>query len=228
MQYSTRFLKELPEFMYARELITKETNDEYQSMLRKVRRELSFARRTTRWFRQFQVLYNAYRMIERYFNQYEKVKGTKDGNFAYIVIRTINSILAAFFFTLDHIFWAYMANLHRNKKLINKVGDIADYIYITQSLLTICQNSIELHYLQRDMLALNSDDPVQAQKLAAKRQLVTEVSLESIKNFTDMLVYDISNRPPSSSSTTTTRSAKRSSASLAASAAPSARIDTMS
>lgn len=144
----------MPEYLKEKKLILPETNEEYQKFFKEIRREFSLTRRTLRWFRQLPVLYNSWKLVMKYMKEYEKVKGTKDGNPWYVFLRAFNGFLAAVFFTLDHIFWAYLAKLHRNQKLVNKVGDIADWIYITQSIMTICTNSIEMHYMQQEALQL--------------------------------------------------------------------------
>lgn len=176
IQYSTRFLKVIPEKLLANGLMEPENEKDWQDLLRKFRREFSLCRRTLRFFRQLQILNSSYKLLEKYFKGPEPgKKPTKESNPFYVLFRTLNSLLALCFFSMDHIFWAYLAKLHRNWDLVKKVGDISDYIWIIQSLLSITTNIMEMYY---------------------DRQRATPMGLECIKNFTDMLtaIYFLDNK----------------------------------
>ena len=49
----------------------------------------------------------------------------------WLAFKCASNILAAVFFSLDHVFWAYLIKLHSNRDLTNKVGEVTDYIWIT-------------------------------------------------------------------------------------------------
>ena len=127
-------------------------------------------------------------MIEKYNQNKNKLDGSKDGNLSYLLLKLINGISGIAFFSIDHVFWAYLAGLHKNRDLVKKVGDIADYLYILQSLVSITTNLIDMYYLQREIRELDSNIPENIIKINNKRQLITEICLENIKYFTDMIV----------------------------------------
>ena len=165
MQYSTRFLKYLPIALLRFNLLSPDSEKEYQEALNTIRKDLSVGRRTLRWFKQIQVILNMYKLLQRYLNS---KPGSKESSSWYFAIKMINSALAVVFFSLDHIFWAYLIKLHRNRELVNRVGDISDYIYISQSILSIITNCIDAHFMKDS------------------HGMVSELAMESIKNFTDM------------------------------------------
>lgn len=166
MQYSTRFLKYLPIALLRFNLLSAESEKQYQEALNTVRRDLSVGRRTLRWFKQIQVILNMYKLLQRHLNS---KPGSKESNTWYVAMKMANSALAVVFFSLDHVFWAYLIKLHRNRALVNRVGDISDYIYIAQSILSIGTNCIDAHYTKEN------------------HGLLSELAMESIKNFTDMI-----------------------------------------
>lgn len=182
MQYSTRLLSAVPEFLVQYGFTTKEGGKEWTTALNAVRRELSLTRRTLRFFRQIQIIDGILKTIQRYSDPKSK-PGTRETNLVYMGLKVINSILAVAFFTMDHVFWGYLARVHRNQNLVKKVGDISDWIYITQSFITITTNSIDSHYAQKEYL--NPKTTVSRQ--TELDQNIFEYNLESIKNFTDMV-----------------------------------------
>jgi hypothetical protein len=40
--------------------------------------------------------------------------------------------MAAIFMTIDHFFWADMVGVYKNKPLIDKLGLVADYLWMTE------------------------------------------------------------------------------------------------
>ena len=182
VQYSTRVLTAIPELLMDRGFITKEQSKEWTTSFSAVRRELSLTRRTLRFFRQIQIIDGIIKTIKRYSDNKTRA-GSRETNLLYMGLKVVNSALAVLFFTLDHVFWAYLARVHRNQKLVNKVGDISDWIYIAQSLITISTNSMDSHYAQKEYL----DPKTSESRRAELDQNIHEFNLESIKNFTDMI-----------------------------------------
>ena len=168
--------------------MSKENSKEWETMLKGIRRELSFTRRTLRWFRQLPILISAWRLISRYRSASEAKKEGKDANSIYFTARLLNYILAAGYFCLDHVFWTHMARLHKNKALVNLSGEIADYFYIIQSILTMTTNCMDMHYLRKQTNQAKQAGTKQSKEQAEHiRQAIHEHSLECIKAFTDML-----------------------------------------
>lgn len=134
IQYSTRFVVPLIH-RYAH--LIKPGNPEAfatasEKILKKTRRELSTARRTLRFFKQLQVLWSVYKLVKNFSKNKAsaEAKFSKLANPCYVTLRSINNVLASAFFSLDHVFWAYLIGLHRNRELLGRVGDITDYIWI--------------------------------------------------------------------------------------------------
>lgn len=125
-------------------------------------------------------------MITRYRHEQSSFQGKKESCLWYVTLRSFSNLLGMAFFALDHIFWAYLIKIHRNKPLIAIVAKASDYIYIVSGLLNISTSCVEMHYLQRELQAHKG-------KLGAEQQLafnnqISEISAEILKCITDIVV----------------------------------------
>ena len=148
VQYSTRFLTPLVH-RYGRFFDSKNPEKFAKScevIFNSLRRELSTARRTLRIFKQISVLWTVYRLVVNYPTN----KSMPDSEFSkfasptWLIFKCASNLLAGVFFSLDHVFWAYLIKLHSNRDLTNRVGKITDYIWITQSIFNVCFELTEM------------------------------------------------------------------------------------
>lgn len=173
------------------------------------KRELSTARRTLRIFKQFQVLWTVFKLIKN-FKKNQKIPFKKEGCLQYVILKSINNILASIFFSLDHVFWAYMIKLHRNRDLVGKVGDFCDYVWIVQSCANITMCMVEMGINQAHIKKLrkrirklrkfsfksneeDEDEGVKEEdkivsKIESLEEANAEIPLEVIKSVCDSIV----------------------------------------
>lgn len=228
IQYSTRFI--IPIIHRYSHLLNPKNPEKfaknYEKILKKTRRELSTARRTLRLFKQIQVLWTVYKLIRNFPENKKKAdaKFSKYANPCYVTLKCANNFFAAIFFSLDHVFWSYLIGLHRNRDLVGRVGDICDYIWITQNCFNIAMKLVEMQLnqskiknLEKELLKLSeireskwtSKNESRRKKLlrqvAKLEDTNNELPLEIIKSFCDSIVstpfLPLFNffRPPSSS-----------------------------
>ena len=175
------------------------TQEFYQVFLKKLRRELSLARRTTRFFKQIQMLWSVIKLIKG-FRKYRTTPYKKEGHFVYVLLRVINNINGCVFFCLDHVLWSYMVRIHRDKDLFKKAGDTSDYFWILQNSINIVLCLIEMninnklshkvekkyHLLERKKSFDYEEDKEQlVERLAELDQSNHELGLEIIRAMCD-------------------------------------------
>jgi len=127
----------------------------YSKVLDSLRRELSFTRRTARFFLQIQFIYSSFKMIKA-FRQAKKEKHNPRGSLFYVVVSTLSNLLGVSFLSLDAIFWGYMAKITTNRELASKILEANSYIWIASSIVMIVLALFELQsnqYLARDIKA---------------------------------------------------------------------------
>ena len=125
-------------------------------------------------------------MITRYRHEKSSFQGRKESCLWYVTLRSFSNLLGMAFFALDHIFWAYLIKIHRNKPLIAIVAKASDYIYIVSGLLNISTSCIEMHYLQTEHQAHKGKLGLE-QQMALNNQ-ISEISAEILKCITDIVV----------------------------------------
>lgn len=154
VQYSTRFV--IPAIYNTTEYFKMDPKiaKRYDRILTLTRKELSIARRTVRIFKQMQVLWTVYKLIKN-FRKNREIPFKREGYVSYVILKSINNILASVFFSLDHVFWSYLIRLHRNKDLVGRVGDICDYVWIVQSCANMSLCLIEMGINQSHINKLN-------------------------------------------------------------------------
>ena len=198
IQYSMRIWVDLAKTHSDK--LGKERTDSWIKMFNLVKRNLSATRRACRIGKQITVLHTLFKLIYNY-KSYKNKKFNKFGNFYYVLFRAINCLLATTFFSLDHIFWAYLAGLHRNRDLTSRVAIINDYVWLSSSTTNIIYNLIEMSLTQKrtsvlleNLKNLNeeknkfvSKESIQ-EELKSASDVIEDLSLDIVKHFCDVCV----------------------------------------
>lgn len=155
-----------------------------------VKRSMSAARRCCRFGKQLSVLQTVYRLIAG-FKQAKTRKFNKFGNIYYVIFRCVNNLLASVFFSLDHIFWAYLVGLHKNRDLVGRVGIISDYVWISSSICSIIYSCVEMSLIQQETntkIESKSDKNGLEVSLGKSDRKIDDLALDIVKHICDICV----------------------------------------
>ena len=104
------------------------------------------------------------------------------------------------------MFWGYLAGLHKNRDLVGRVGDIADYVWISQSIANISLCCVQMglsgehvnrlkKLIKKNLKSGKAKDLEEVDSMVAKiRELQedsSELPLEMIKSVCDSIVRSL-------------------------------------
>ena len=147
-----------------------------------LRRQLSLVRRTLRLFRQIHSVDTLWKFYTKMNSETQPDKMRP----VYSSLKVLNALLMCLFLGCDHICWAYLTKAHKNKSLFKQATDFSDKLLLTQSVFSIVTNLMECAWLQQSCTPATQVDQGQTQVLTGLA--VQDLCLETIKNFTDVLV----------------------------------------